>query len=156
MRRTFDAPIIPPIWPEDIRLPDFTTDIAQEAHKLLVLSYQHTGIHTPPFSEWWAALSADEEYDPSLCFVIRDQEAIIGFAQCWTSAFIKDIVIHPRRWGQGFGTKLLLHIFAKFQTLNNDTVELKVLKNNLGAIRMYVASGMQIIERLPIIEKGIS
>ena len=148
MSRKLDTAIIPPVWPGGISLVNFTENNALQAYQLLQLPDQDTANDKTTFIDWWTALTSDGEYDPSLCFLIYDEIGLVGFAQCWTSAFIKDLVIHPRRRRQGLGALLLTHVFSVFQKLQANAVDLKVLKSNSGAIQLYTSSGMQIIEDL--------
>lgn len=140
-----DTLIILPVWPDDIYLSTLSITIAPEVHHLLELGFKGSETSIPAFSEWWTALISDSEFDPALCFVLKDKDGIIGYAQCWTSSFIKDLVIHPKRRKQGLGNLLLQQIFHDFKERGFKTVELKVLSNNIGAIKLYTSSGMQII-----------
>lgn len=39
-------------------------------------------------------------------------ETVVGVIVCWTSAFIKDLVVHPDVRHSGIGFALLNHLFA--------------------------------------------
>lgn len=144
-RKLDDTSIILPVCPDDIHLSPFSITIAPEVHALLELGFKGSETSISVFSEWWTALISDSEFDPSLCFVLKDKDGIIGYSQCWTSSFIKDLVVHPRRRKQGLGNLLLQQIFHEFKERGFKTVELKVLSNNISAIKLYSSSGMQII-----------
>lgn len=101
MRKLLDPPFDPPLWPAGVYLTELVPGIAREVHDLLVLGYQNGGGSVAPFPDWWSALVSDPEFDASLCFLAWDEAGIAGVAQCWTSAFVKDLVVHPRRRGQG-------------------------------------------------------
>jgi ribosomal protein S18 acetylase RimI-like enzyme len=128
---------------------DFTESCAAEAHALLELAYKDGGGSVPPFGEWWRLLSQDSEYDPSLCLLVCDgHDGLVGFAQCWTSAFVKDLVVHPRCRRSGIGRALLLHVFRIFQVRGAQAVDLKVQTDNpYEAARLYESLGM-----VPIID----
>ncbi len=145
MRKLLDNPFDPPSWPADVYLTELIPDMAREVHDLLILGYQNGGGSVAPFLDWWSDLLSDSEFDASLCFLARDKKGIVGVAQCWTTAFVKDLVVHPRRRNQGIGTSLLLHAYAVFYHRGARTVDLKVEKGNTSAIRLYLKSGMQII-----------
>jgi ribosomal protein S18 acetylase RimI-like enzyme len=145
MRKLLEDPFDPPAWPPDVYLTELNPDLAREVHTLLILGYQNGGGSIAPFSDWWSALLSDSEFDASLCFLAWDQQGLIGIAQCWTSAFVKDLVVHPRRRRQGIGASLLLHTYAVFYHRGAITVDLKVEAGNTSAIRLYLQSGMQII-----------
>jgi ribosomal protein S18 acetylase RimI-like enzyme len=144
MRRVLDAPVPAPAWPDGVCLSSFTPDQAQDAHALLVRCYEHGGGTVGAFDEWWPALLADPEFDSALCFVARRIEGdMVGIAQCWTSAFVKDLVVHPSWRRRGVGEALLLHAFGLFRARGAKFVDLKVLDDNpSGAYRLYSRVGM--------------
>jgi ribosomal protein S18 acetylase RimI-like enzyme len=139
MRRRLEGVPEAPSWPDGMHLDRFTEECAAEVHALLTLAYTNGGGSVPYFADWWRSLSGDSEYDPSLCFPVRDRDGdLAGFAQCWSSAYIKDVVVHPRFRRRGIGRALLLHIFHVFLRRGAATVDLKVETNNpTGAILLY-------------------
>lgn len=145
MRKMLGGPLEAPSWPADVYFTELNPGTARAVHGLLVLGYQHGGGSVAQFSDWWSQLLSDAEFDASLCFLVRDTQGIVGVAQCWTSAFVKDLVVHPRRRHQGIGASLLLHAFAVFQHRGAKAVDLKVEAGNTPAIRLYLKSGMQIV-----------
>jgi len=68
-------------------------------------------------------------------------------AQCWTSAYIKNLVVHPRAQGRGLGRALLLHAFNVFQQRREGFVDLKVLEDNVRAQHLYESVGMHVVRR---------
>ena len=68
-------------------------------------------------------------------------------AQCWTSAYIKNLVVHPRMQGRGLGRALLLNAFKVFQQRREGFVDLKVLEDNRRAQRLYESAGMYVVRR---------
>jgi ribosomal protein S18 acetylase RimI-like enzyme len=96
---------------------------------------------------WRERFDSDPEYDPALCFIAQDEQGIVGVAQCWTSAYIKNLVVHPRVQGQGLGRALLLHAFKVFQLRREGFVDLKVLEDNPRARRLYESAGMRVVRR---------
>ncbi|MFC0182668.1 Acetyltransferase (GNAT) family protein [Pseudarcicella hirudinis] len=137
------------LLPDEVRKKDFNDDLIGEAHELLTLSYQNGEGNVASLEDWWNTLRLDEEFDPALCFVLYDDEGIVGFAQCWTSSFIKDIVIHPRRRREGLAEVLLWTVFSEFQKRGAQYVDLKVLHNNYPAIQLYRKAGMEVIGIVP-------
>ena len=144
MRRLLGETIAAPIWPDGLHLKNFTPACAGDAHALLELAYANGGGSVPSFEVWWRALSQDSQYDPDLCFPVRDEVGkLVGFAQCWTTAFVKDLVVHPDFRKRGVGRALLLHIFQVFQKRGAAAVELKVQTDNpSGAVQFYARLGM--------------
>jgi len=97
--------------------------------------------------EWRRQFVTDAEYDPTLCLVASNRDGILGVAQCWTSAFIKNLAVHPCAQGQGLGRALLLHSFQVFKQRGEPYVDLKVLESNLRARRLYESAGMGFVLR---------
>lgn len=144
MRRSLRGPIDESVWPDGVNLKAFSESHAAEVHALLELAYAKGGGSVASFDEWWPGLAGDSEYDPNLVFPACDGVGtIIGVAQCWTSAFVKDFVVHPRFRRRGLGRALLLHVFHVFRERGNEAVDLKVRANNpSGAFHFYENLGM--------------
>ena len=150
MRRNL-AEVVPAItWPQGIVLNEYRPELAEAVHRLMELGYQQGGGRVPALDVWQQRFETDPEYDPSLCFIALDAEGIVGVCQCWTSAYIKNLVVHPRAQGQGLGRALLLHAFNIFQQRREGFVDLKVLEDNLRAQRLYENAGMRVIRREPV------
>jgi len=145
MRKMLDDSFGPPVWPEGVDLTGLEPDTAAEVHALLDMAYRGGEGMVAPFSEWWDGLRSDMEFDPALCFLASDSGGIVGVAQCWTSGFVKDLAVHPRRRGQGIAAALLLHAFAVFKERGVTAVDLKVLELNTPAVQLYLRLGMVII-----------
>jgi ribosomal protein S18 acetylase RimI-like enzyme len=135
-----------PQWPQGITAQPFEPQRhARAARALLNTAYAPGGGDVLEFETWWAALAADPEYRPDLCFVAADAAtgALAGFAQCWSLGFIKDIAIASNWRGRGLGKALMLEIFASFQARGIFEVDLKMAADNpSGAARFYTALGM--------------
>src|SRR5262245_61080438 len=88
---------------------------ARAARALLNESYAEGEGQVTPFEYWWPELKADSEYDAALCFPVEDESgALAAFAQCWTSAFVKDIAIAPAYRRRGIGKALVAEIARSF------------------------------------------
>lgn len=132
-----------PVWPKNLRLVDFNREISANVHELLILADQGVG----DFDSWLHALEHDPEYDEDLCLIVADQQGIVGVAQCWTSAFIRHLSVHPRARRQGIGRLLLQQARATFARRREAWLDLKVMENNLPARRLYEQAGMRYISR---------
>jgi ribosomal protein S18 acetylase RimI-like enzyme len=113
-----------------------------------VLAYSRGGGTVADFDTWWTGLLTDIEFDEDLCVVAKDETGrIVGFTQCWTSAFIKDVVVHPEARRQGLAEAMMNHAFGLFRALGVEAVDLKVeVDNPSGAIRLYERMGMVRVE----------
>lgn len=150
LRQDLTRPQVPAVWPEGVSVTSYREALAAEVHALLVLGYADGGGTAPDFDTWRTLFTGDAEYHPQLCFIARDQHGIVAVAQCWTSAFIKDLVVHPRARRQGLAQALLLHVFETYRQRREAWVDLKVLEDNQPARRLYEGLGMQRIQRVAL------
>ena len=127
-----------PTWPDDARPVAFTDDLARPMHDTLAVSFAGRPDAPPPFGVWWDALRTDPEFDPALCLVFADGRAA---AQSWTGGFLKDLAVRPDWRGRGLGRALLLQTAALLRARGLATLELKVLAENVSAIRLYERTG---------------
>jgi len=134
-------------WPADIELSTYRPELAATVHQLMQLGYREGGGRVPALDEWQQRFESDAEYDPQLCWIATDAEGVVGVAQCWTSSYIKNLVVHPRMQGRGLGRALLLNAFKVFQQHREGFVDLKVLEDNLRAQRLYESAGMFVVRR---------
>ena len=147
MRRDL-VEVVPDVqWPSGIEISIYRADLAPAVHQLMQLGQREGGGRVPSLDDWQRRFESDPEYDPSLCFIASDAEGVVGVAQCWTSAYIKNLVVHPRAQGQGLGRALLLNAFKVFQQRREGFVDLKVLEDNLRAQRLYESAGMYVVRR---------
>jgi ribosomal protein S18 acetylase RimI-like enzyme len=144
-RKSLGPSLERPSWPRGVRIVTFEPSRhAPAAHRLLTAAYGHGGGTVAGFPQWWAQLRSDDEYDPRLVFLALDRkDQVAGLAQCWTSAFVKDLAVDQAWRRRGLGKALLLHVFSVFWDRGCDTVDLKVERDNpSGAERLYGALGM--------------
>ncbi|MFJ2693656.1 GNAT family N-acetyltransferase [Pseudomonas sp. NPDC087336] len=150
MRRSLAEAVPAPTWPQGIVLTGYRPDLAGEVHRLLELGHSQGGGRVPALDVWQQRFETDPEYDPALCFITLDAQGIAGVCQCWTSAYIKDLVVHPRAQGHGLGRALLHNAFKVFQMRREGYVDLKVLEGNVRARRLYESAGMHVVRREPV------
>jgi len=151
MRCDLSGAIESPQWPNAVVLatlgarPD--KKLAQAAHGILEAGFWEGGGGAPTFRKWWKALRKDDEFDPDLVFLAMEGADVIGMAHCWTSAFVKDLAVHPRARRRGVGRALMLSIFKAFAARGAIQVDLKVREENAVAIALYRSLRMQTIAR---------
>jgi ribosomal protein S18 acetylase RimI-like enzyme len=137
-----------PSWPAEVRVRGFTVSDAERLHALLVHGYRRGGGEIAELDRWLPEMTADQEYDPAL-WILAEQEAIlVGAILCWTSGFVKDLVVDESWRRRGLGEALLRHALATFAGRGLAGVELKVHADNAGAIRLYERVGLRVVERL--------
>lgn len=137
-----------PRWPAGVALRSFTIDDAEQLHSLLAHAYRHGGGSVTDLATWIASMTGDEEYDPRLWTLAQNDGLLIGSALCWTSGFVKDLVVHEAWRGRGLGEALMRHALEIFAARGAPAVELKVHADNASAIRLYERVGMRVVERL--------
>jgi ribosomal protein S18 acetylase RimI-like enzyme len=143
LRRYLEAPMKQPNWPKALAVRTLQESDATSVHALLTLGAADYGGVATGFDDWWASLSTNPEFDPALCFLAVDEDQkILGVAQCWTSAYLKDLAVHPQARRCGVGENLLWQVFQVFCQRGASHVDLKVVANNVAARRLYDRVGM--------------
>ena len=136
---------VEPAFPRAISVRSFTAADASAVHALLVHGYRHGGGSVAPFETWLPTMTSDAEFDPELWFLAESPTGLAGVALCWTSAFVKDLVVHESWRRHGLGEALLRHVFAVFAARRATAVELKVMADNRAAVRLYERVGMRAV-----------
>ena len=147
LRRDLTASLPAPQWPAGTQLDHYRDELAPAIHAVLRMTQDQGGGRVPSQEEWRQQFVSDAEFDPTLCLVASNAEGILGVAQCWTSAFIKNLSVHPCAQGQGLGRALLLHTFHVFKQRGEPCVDLKVLETNQRARQLYESAGMVFVLR---------
>jgi ribosomal protein S18 acetylase RimI-like enzyme len=147
MRRDLSEEVPAVDWPTGLQLTHYRPELAAAVHGLMAQGHDDGGGRVPMLALWRRQFETDPEYDPQLCFVLQDAIGVVAVCQCWTSAYIKNLVVHERARRQGLGRALLLHAFKMFQQRREGYVDLKVLEDNLRARRLYERVGMYAVRR---------
>ena len=147
LRRDLTGSLPAPQWPADTRLDHYRDELAPAIHAVLRMTQDQGGGRVASLDDWRRLFVTDAEFDPTLCLVASNADGILGVAQCWTSAFIKNLAVHPCAQGQGLGRALLMHSFQVFKQRGEPYVDLKVLESNLRARRLYESVGMRFVLR---------
>ena len=148
MRRPLEEDPPTPAWPEGIGVRCFRPEDAPGVHALLEHAYRGGGGSVDPFEKWHLAMTSDVEFDPELWFLAEvDDGSLAGAALCWTSAFLKDLVVHESWRGRGLGSALVHQVLDEFRDRGARAVELKVASDNpSGAQRLYERLGFVLVE----------
>lgn len=140
--RPLTRPDPPVAWPPGIAPVPLRTADAAAIHGLIRRAYANGyGTVHPDWLDWWEWLIRDPEFDQKLCFVAREQTAIVGFCLVWTSAFVKDLVVDPAKQGSGIGTALLATAIAELRSRGHTSLRLKAHARNEPALRFYRRMG---------------
>lgn len=152
LRRDLTGSLPAPQWPAGTVLDHYRDDLAPAIHAVLRMTQAQGGGRVAQLETWRYQFITDAEFDPTLCLVASNGEGVLGVAQCWTSAFIKNLSVHPCAQGQGLGRALLLHAFHVFKQRGEPYVDLKVLERNLRARKLYESTGMVFVLRDVVVE----
>ena len=148
LKRDLTKPIAAPDWPARVTLAPFSATLAPKIHGLMRLAYQQGGGSVAEdFDTWWAATRHDPEFDANLCFVAIDGDEPVGFVLCWTSSFVKDVVVHPDWRRRGVASAMLLTALRSLADRRHETAALKVHADNMEARRLYARLGFHKTER---------
>lgn len=154
MRRDLALPIPATYWPSAVIPRAFTLEHAAEVHRLLTLGYSSSEGCVPDYHTWLTALERNPESDLSRCFLAMLDNTVAGVIVCWTSAFIKDLVVHPEHQNKGIGFALLNHLFTHLASPLNPngeaSVDLHVMESNQRARHLYEKSALSYVRRFPV------
>ena len=150
MRIELPSEIPQPSWPEGSHVRGFHASDGERLHALLEHGYRRGGGSVSAFELWLPALTGDSEFEPQLCFLVDVGDELAAAAICWSSGFVKDIVVGESWRRRGFGEGLLRLAFRTFQARGATRVELKVEAQNAAAIRLYERVGMRTVERISV------
>jgi ribosomal protein S18 acetylase RimI-like enzyme len=137
-----------PTWPEGSSVRGFHESDGPRLHALLEQGYRNGGGAVAAYEAWLPTLTGDSEFDPELCFLVEVGDELAAAAICWTSGFVKDIVVAETWRRHGLGEALLRHAFRELARRRLHSVDLKVHADNTPAIRLYERVGMRTVERL--------
>ena len=150
MRRDLSVVVPSCEWPAGLQLSEYHPEIGAAVHRVMEFGYLDGGGRVAALEMWQRQFETDPEYDPALCFIALEGAEVVGVCQCWTSAYIKNLVVHPRFQGRGLGRALLLQAFKVFEQRREGFVDLKVREDNLRARRLYESVGMYAVRREPV------
>jgi Acetyltransferases len=153
MRRDLTAALPHAPSPPGVTCVSLTPRHSLQAHRLLTQSHLLEDGQWLRHPDWLDAFEHNPEFDRSRCFVAIDSDHVLGVINCWTSAFIKDLAVHPDDRNRGIGTALLHHLFVHLKRCGEAAVDLKVMENNLIARRLYEKSDMSYVARLAVDRK---
>lgn len=142
LRKLLDAPITVPPIPAGVTVVPLWKARPVELHALLRAAYATGGGTVGTFDEWWWPLVEDDEFDPAMLITAMADGQPVGLIQCWTSSFVKDLVVAPAWRDRGLGAFLLNTAFDRLKQRSNSQVDLKVEASNLSAQRFYRRHGM--------------
>ncbi len=149
MRRQLSLPIAAAPLPAGLGRVALTRKTAMPARELMRRVYDgELGDNGISFDGFWDWLTTDPEYDPELIFVATAGGEVVGFCHCWSSAFVKDIVVDEAFQRRGLGAALLTLALQAFASRGASSVDLKTDVDNLTAQSLYRRLGFEVVERI--------
>jgi ribosomal protein S18 acetylase RimI-like enzyme len=96
--------------------------------------------------EYYSHDALVERFNADGPFLLADEEAVVGFAVAGSaeepSVFVLDrIYVHPDRWGEGIGGRLLRGVECRAEDTGGERIRLDVMAENDRAVGFYKAAG---------------
>ena len=156
-RRLDDGELPVPRWTEGVTVRTYTDADAAAVHALLDEAYAGWDEHyvRRPHDDWLAFMTAHEDFDPELWFLVERNGDLVACALHWRvfqqRGWVKDIVVREQERGKGLGTALLHHAFRVYADHDAARVGLKVDSTNpTGAPKLYERAGFVTDQRYGI------
>src|SRR4029079_2158282 len=147
-RRLDDGELPVPRWTEGVTVRTYTDADAAAVHALLDEAYAGWDEHyvRRPHDDWLAFITAHEDFDPELWFLVERNGDLVACALHWKvfqqRGWVKDIVVREQERGKGLGTALLQHAFRVYADHDAVRIGLKVDSTNpTGAPKLYERAG---------------
>lgn len=141
-----------------VSIEQFHEEDAPAFHDALEEAFADHWEHQPEaLAAWWGRQRARTTYDPSLWFVVRDEEEIVAVVrnELRSSGGYVGALGVRRAWrGRGYGRALLLHSFGEFRKRGMTRASLGVdAANATGATQLYESVGMYVEQENVVWEK---
>ena len=156
-----DGAPVEPVWPEGVTVRTFDPERdAKAVHALVQSAFADNPPHREePFAEWFARNIDREAFDPTLWFIARAGDELVGVIVCPaydTEGWVRQLAV-ARSWrGRGVGTALLRKAFAEFHRRGRPHVALVVdSRNRTGAKELYERAGMRVEREHTRFEKAL-
>lgn len=157
-----DEPPIDPVLPEGLRIESFSSALAGAFHSTLEEAFaDHWEYRPQRFEDWWQRQLKSPDHDPSLWFLVRDEEAVIAATrndpERSGGGWIGALGVRRAWRGRGLGKALLLHSFREFHRRGKRRVGLGVdSENPTGATKLYESVGMVVDTEQVVWEKVLA
>jgi mycothiol synthase len=149
-------------WPEGFRVNTFEPGDARAFHAALDEAFaEEWNFVSTPFEQWVANRIEVPEFDPTLWFIVREEDEIAavlrGQPELGGAGWVGALGVRPRWRKRGLGLALLHHAFGEFYRRGQPRVGLGVdAQNPTGATRLYERAGMHIAYEAVAFEKELS
>ena len=153
-----DGPPAAPEWPAGFALATLQAGEERVLHTALEEAFaDHWDYHPETYEEW----STGWDLEPSLCFLVRDEDEIAAAEICQRERFGMGVVgvlgTRPAWRRRGLGRALLLHAFGELFARGQRRIGLGVdAENTTGAVRLYERAGMRVAWQSDTYEKQLA
>ena len=157
-----DDPPPDPRLPEGLRIEPFSSELARAFHGVLEGAFaEHWEYQPSTFEQWWERQTAKPDHDPSLWFLVRNDEDVVAATrndpERSGGGWIGAIGVSPAWRGRGLAKALLLHSFREFHRRGQRRVGLGVdSENTTGATKLYERVGMVVDTEQIVWEKTLA
>jgi mycothiol synthase len=157
-----DEPPIDPALPEGLRIEPFSSALARAFHSTLEEAFaDHWEYQPQSFEDWWQRQLKSPDHDPSLWFLVRDEESVVAATrndpERSGGGWIGALGVRREWRGRGLGKALLLHSFREFHRRGKRRVGLGVdSENPTGATKLYESVGMVVDTEQVVWEKQLA
>ena len=152
-----------PEWPEGIVVRTFDRGRDERT----VFDVQNEGFadmweyEPQPYDEWLHFMTASEDFDPTLWFLVEDGAEVAAVCLCRPHepgdrelGWVRVLAVRPRWRRRGIALALLRHAFREFRRRGRPRVGLGVdAGSTTGALELYERAGMRVLRRADIYEK---
>jgi GNAT superfamily N-acetyltransferase len=118
----------------------------------------HWEPHPESFETWWGRQQGRANYDPSIWFLIRDEDEVAAIARNElreSGGYVGSLAVRRAWRGRGYGRALLLHSFREFRRRGMTRATLGVdASNPTGATHLYESVGMRVQLEVIVWEKS--
>ena len=97
-----------------------------------------------PYNSWSKTVFADCLKGGYLAWVIDEKRKTVGFLVVLIhkdECQLMNIGVEPKHWRQGYGKKLLTHLFTTLKSQPVKQIMLEVRASNIAAINLYQSMG---------------
>ncbi len=143
-----------PTWPDSFTLRTFVREQDERiVHSTIQEAFSDLSGHIyHPFEEWESWSLKRSDFDPSLLFIVMEENEIVATALCFEDSlrgWIRQLAVRRPWRKRGLGLQLLYHIFGEFYRRDKRKVGLSVdSQNATGATHLYNRAGMHIVQQM--------
>jgi len=161
MWRLLEEAVATPAWPDGVTVRAYDDRDGPRVKALLDDAYAWDAGYAPqPFAEWHSYMTDDDEFDPSLWFLVERDGELVACVLHWKEhnrrGWLKDIAVREDARGAGLGKALIRHGLRAYSARGVQRVGLKVdAANPTGAADLYAREGFVIDQHLEIWRKAL-